>query len=238
MRAIIMAAGLGTRISRHINNVPKCTLDIGNISIIENTILLLNKVGINDIGIVLGYKSDYVIKILKEYSINIFINPFYKMTNSISSLWFARDFINVEDDLIFINGDVYFEEDLLNQVISEKLSPVLFADESRALCGDYKFKYSNNKLEKFGKELSDEDSTGEYIGIAKVNKDLIPTFIENMDSLIKNEQFNLWWEDILYSLIEKREIYVKSIEGKFWGEVDYYEDYVRILEVRKINQYN
>lgn len=234
MRAIIMAAGLGSRISRHINNVPKCTLDIGKVSIIENTILLLNKIGIRDIGIILGYKSDYVIKILKDYDVDIFINPFYKITNSISSLWFARDYINVEEDLIFLNGDVYFEEDLLEQVISEELSPVLFADENRALCGDYKFKYSNNILQKFGKELSDEDSTGEYIGIAKIKREFIPLFMKKMDDLIKNEQFNLWWEDILYSFVGKREIYVKSIEGKFWGEVDYYEDYMRILEVRKV----
>lgn len=233
MRTIIMAAGVGTRISRHINNVPKCTLDIGNISIIENTILLLNKIGIKDIGIVLGYKSDYVIEILKEYDVKVFINPFYKITNSISSLWFARDFINVKDDLILLNGDVYFEDDLLKQVIAEELSPVLFADKSRALFGDYKFKYADNVLQKFGKELSDEDSTGEYIGIAKINMDFIPIFIKNMDYLIKNEKFNLWWEDTLYSLVGKREIYVKDIEEKFWGEVDYYEDYIRILDIRK-----
>ena len=46
MRAVIMAAGVGSRISRYINNAPKCTLDIGDISIIENTITILNKLGI------------------------------------------------------------------------------------------------------------------------------------------------------------------------------------------------
>lgn len=233
MRVVIMAAGIGTRISRYINNIPKCALDIGNIKIIQNTIMLLNKMDIKDISVILGYKSDYVIDVLKGFDVKIFINPFYRITNSISSLWFAKEFINVSDDLILLNGDVYFEESLLEQVLSEELSPVLFADRTRALCGDYKFKYKNNVLEKFGKELSDEDSTAEYIGVAKIKKDFIPEFVERMEYLIKEEKFNLWWEEILYSFVGKRDIYVKDVEGRFWGEVDYLEDYMRILEFRK-----
>lgn len=233
MRVVIMAAGVGTRISRHINNIPKCTLDIGGVKIIQNTIALLNKMDINDISVVLGYKSEYVMEILKGFNVKIFINPFYRITNSISSLWFTKEFINVDDDLILLNGDVYFEENLLEQVLAEEFSPVLFADKARALCGDYKFKYSNNILEKFGKELSDEDSTAEYIGIAKISKEFIPQFIQRMDFLIKEEKFNLWWEEILYSFVGNKNIYVKDVEGKFWGEVDYLEDYMRILEFRK-----
>ena len=235
MRAVIMAAGVGSRISRHINNAPKCTLDIGNISIIENTISILNKFGIYDIAIVLGYKAKFIINLLKNYNVNIFINPFYKITNSIASLWFAREFINKDDDCILLNADVYFEENLIRQVIDEKLDPVLFVDRSRALCGDYKFKYENNILIKFGKELSPEDSTGEYIGIAKISRNFINDFLERMDLLIENQKFDYWWENILYSFSEVRNIYVKDVEGKFWGEVDYLEDYMRILEHRNVN---
>ena len=234
MRAVIMAAGVGSRISRQINNAPKCTLDIGDISIIENTITILNKLGIQDIAIVLGYKAKYVMNILKNYNVNIFVNPFFKITNSIASLWFAREFIEGNDDLILLNADVYFEEDLLKQVMNEKMNPVLFADKSRALCGDYKLKYENNILKKYGKELSKEDSTGEYIGIAKINRNFLNVFLEKLDYLIENQQFDLWWENILYSLVESNEIYVSDVEGKFWGEVDYLEDYIRILEYRNV----
>ena len=166
--------------------------------------------------------------ILKNYNVNIFVNPFFKITNSIASLWFARDFIDGNDDLILLNADVYFEEDLLKQVMNEKMNPVLFADKSRALCGDYKLKYENNILKKYGKELSKEDSTGEYIGIAKINRNFLNVFLEKLDYLIENQQFDLWWENILYSLVESNEIYVSDVEGKFWGEVDYLEDYIRI----------
>ena len=81
--------------------------------------------------------------------------------------------------------------------------------------------------------MSDEDSTAEYIGIAKISRGFIPQFIHRMESLIKEEKFNLWWEEILYSFVGDKDIYVKDIEGKFWGEVDYLEDYMRILESRK-----
>ena len=51
----------------------------------------------------------------------------------------------------------------------------------------------------------------------------------NLDYLIKDEDYNLWWENILYSLSDKKDIHVKDVEGKFWGEVDTIEDYDRIL---------
>lgn len=235
MKAILMAAGRGTRIARHINGAPKCTLDIGGISLIENSVKTLIKKGINNIAIVIGYEYKYIKEILKDYDITYYYNPFYQITNSIASLWVAKDFINEDEDVLLFNGDVYFEEDILTQVIEEKLSPVLFADRSRAKCGDYKFYYTDNILKKFGKELGDEESTGEYIGIAKIGKEFIGNFKKSLDALIWNQNFNMWWEDALYSLSDKETIYVKDIYNKFWAEIDYLDDYLRILRHRNEN---
>ena len=44
----------------------------------------------------------------------------------------------------------------------------------------------------------------------------------------------MWWEDVLYSFVEERSIYVRDIQGMFWAEVDYIEDYERILKFRGI----
>lgn len=230
MKALIMAAGKGTRISRYIGGNPKCTVDIGNIKLIENTIQELNGAGITEIAIILGYKGNVIEEILEPYNVKVYYNNFYDVTNSIASTWFAKDFL--DDDLIIMNGDVFFEHSLLADIINEKLSPVLFCDDSRKEEADYKFYYENNKLIKYGKELEGEDISGEYIGIAKISKEFISIFGQRLDELIKAQQHGLWWENVLYSLINDYEIYVKEINGKFWAEVDYIEDYERILKFR------
>ena len=236
MRALILAAGRGTRISRYLSGRPKCTVDIGGgITLIENTIRQLRGMGIKDIGIILGYNQEVIREILKEHDIKFYYNPFFDVTNSIASAWFARDFITNEDDIMIMNGDVFVDDSLLEIIKEETLSPVLFCDETRKEEADYKFYYEDNRLLKYGKELEGEDITAEYIGLAKIGKEFISTFKNELESMINKQQHYLWWENALYELSKEKDIYVKDVEGRFWAEVDYMEDYERILKFRDYN---
>lgn len=230
MKALIMAAGKGTRISKFISDRPKCTVDIGGISLIENTIKELRNKGINEIAIVLGYKGKVIEELLSDYNVKFYYNYFYNVTNSIVSAWIADEFI--DDDLIILNGDVFFEPAILDIILEEKLDPVLFCDCSRKEEADYKFYFENNKLIKYGKELTGDDISGEYIGIAKISKNSILTFKNQIQYLIENQYLNMWWEDALYTLTKNKVIYVRDIENRFWAEVDFLEDYERILKYR------
>ncbi|EHR0217390.1 phosphocholine cytidylyltransferase family protein [Clostridium perfringens] len=235
MRALILAAGRGTRISRYLSGKPKCTVDIGGITLIENTINKLKESGIKNIALIVGYNQNEIRKVLENYEVEFYYNPFYDVTNSAASAWFAKEFIKEDEDLIIMNGDVYVESLLLEEVVKEKMSPVLFADNTRKEEADYKFYYENNVLIKYGKELEGNDITGEYVGIAKINKDFIKLFKESLENMINNQKHGLWWENALYRLSDEKNIYVKDVDGKFWAEVDYIEDYERILAFRDYN---
>ncbi|MCQ2591520.1 MAG: phosphocholine cytidylyltransferase family protein [Treponema sp.] len=228
MNVLILAAGRGTRISRYLGGNPKCTVKIGNTTLIQYTINLLKSKGINKIGIVLGYQDKVIRDILKNEQVEFFYNPFFDVTNSIASCWFARNFMNQDEELMIMNGDVFIEESILDMILSEEKSPVLFADETRKEEADYKFKYENNVLQKYGKELTGDDITGEYIGIAKLKRDYIPVFTAQLEKMINTQNHSVWWENVLYELSAKKTIYVKDVEGRFWAEVDYIEDYERI----------
>lgn len=176
MKTLILAAGRGTRISRYLSGNPKCTVDIGEGKcLIQYTVDLLKSRGIRDIGIVLGYKSQVIRDVLEGREVSFFYNPFYDVTNSIASAWFARDFLE-GDDLLIMNGDVYLEDRLLDRILAEKKSPVMFADESRKETADYKFFYEDGILKKYGKELEGSDITGEYIGIGRLPERSFPNF--------------------------------------------------------------
>ena len=57
----------------------------------------------------------------------------------------------------------------------------------------------------------------------------MPYFKDMMNQLIETEQYSCWWEDILYRCSADRDVYVRDIAGHFWAEVDYIEDYERIM---------
>lgn len=230
MKVLILAAGKGTRISRYLSGNPKCTVDVGGKPLILYTVEMMMKKGITDIAIVLGYRSEVIKKIFNGYNVKYYFNPFYDVTNSIASAWFAHDYLMQYDDTLIMNGDVYLEEILIDKILDCKKSPVMFADSSRKQEADYKFKYEHGKLCKYGKELEGSDISGEYIGIGKFAKDFMPDFVSKMNKLIMNQNHSIWWEDIIYSMVEANSVFVEEINDLFWAEVDYVEDYDRILK--------
>ena len=235
MKVFILAAGRGTRISRFLSGKPKCTMDIGGIPLIRYTVELLKSRGIKDIAISLGYRADVIKEVLKGCGVTYYINPFYDVTNSIASAWFAKDFLT-GDDILIMNGDVYLEAALLDRILEEQGSPVMYADESRRETADYKFFYEDGILRKYGKELAGDDITGEYIGIGRFSKDFMPDFLRRMEEMIGRQEHQVWWENVVYSMCSERPVYVKDVGGMFWAEVDYIEDYDRILAHRGIER--
>lgn len=229
MKVLLLAAGKGTRISRYLQGRPKCTVDIYGTPLIIYTIDMLRKKGIDEIAIVTGYQHGVIEEMIADKNVKIYYNPFFDVTNSIASAWFAKDFLQ-GDDVMIMNADVFCEESLYDEILGINRCPVMIADSTRKEEADYKFYYEDEKLIKYGKELEGDDITGEYVGIAKLSSDFLPVFCDRLTEMINTQQNSVWWENVLYSMTNQRDIYVHDAAGKFWAEVDYIEDYKRIVE--------
>ncbi|MBQ7832022.1 MAG: phosphocholine cytidylyltransferase family protein [Lachnospiraceae bacterium] len=229
--AILMAAGCGTRISRKINDCCKCTLDIGGVSLIRYTVQMLINNNI-DVHIVVGYDAERVIGELEGLQVTFHRNHFYSITNSLVSLWFAKEAIS-DDVVILGNADVYWEEMLLHKLLAEERNNVMLCDSSRVEIGDYLFRTENGKVVAFGKGNNCSGANCEYVGLAAIRGNMIPKFKKRLEELVENQHHNFWWEQVLYSMTEEQPIWAEDIAGTFWAEIDYIEDYGRILEYRK-----
>jgi L-glutamine-phosphate cytidylyltransferase len=231
MKAIIMAAGVGSRLSKHFDGIPKCCIKFQGESLIRRSVSILNEYNINDITIVVGYSKETIIKELHGKKVNFNYNPFYRVTNSIASLWFAREkLIDDDEDVIIMNGDLFYEKQIIENVLSSEEVITLYADPRRISEADYRLNYKNGILLKYGKELSDSDTTGEYIGIAKIKNSILSKFSILHNQLIDDEKYGMWWEDILYQMSDSGgKISVEEIVNYFWSEIDYIEDYQRTL---------
>ncbi|MDO4294987.1 MAG: phosphocholine cytidylyltransferase family protein [bacterium] len=240
MKVLILAAGRGTRISRYLSGNPKCTVNIGGgKELIQYTVETLLKKGVTQIAIALGYRADVIRSSLKAYpQVQYYYNPFFDVTNSIASAWFARDFLAGGEETMIMNGDVYLEDRLMDYILAYQKSPVMFADGTRKLEADYKFYYRNHILEKYGKELSEEETSGEYIGVGRFDGPFMQWFVKEMNRRIQVQDHAGWWENVVYGLVENHEqpVFVEEINGMFWAEVDYIEDYDRILKFRGIEK--
>lgn len=230
MKAILLAAGRGTRIARNVEMVPKSTLPINGVPLIRRSVKILQEAGM-DCVVCTGYEENKVKEALTGLeNITYCYNPFYDVTNSIASIWFAREEMN--DDLLVMNADVFFSKEILELVINDDRSPVMAIDYSRVKDGDYFFYTAlDGRIEKYGKGLPIEQRTCEYVGMAKICKEFLPDFKQRMEEMIRTQKHGAWWENILYSYTDNQEkdIYTVDVEGRFWAEIDYFDDYERII---------
>lgn len=111
-RAIIMAAGLGSRLNPITQQTPKPLIRVNGIRMIDTVIRALHNNGIREIHIVVGYLRDQFQILEKEYEgIHLIENPFYATCNNISSLYVAREYI---ENAIIVDGDqIVFNEAIL-----------------------------------------------------------------------------------------------------------------------------
>lgn len=226
MKAILLAAGTGSRISRNIKSVPKSTLEINHIPLIRRNVIMLLEKGI-EVIVCVGYQKELIYEALCGLDVKYYYNPFFKVTNSIASLWFAKEELN--DDVLIINADVYFGENILESIISDNRDCVLMSDRKRIEEGDYFFKLKQGCIYKYGKELPVEERSCEYVGIGKVKASFIEKFKDRMNLLIESGKYDLWWENIIYSIADEESIETLDVDGEFWAEIDYFYDYERIL---------
>ena len=226
MKAILMAAGVGSRISRAVRK-PKSTLDVGGVPLIARTVDMLISHGV-EVAVVTGFRSEDVREALDGRDVRFFFNPFYRVTNSMASLWFAREFLE-GDDIILANADVFWGEGMYSDLESDTHDVVMLGDESRVDVGDYFFKVEDGLIKGFGKELDRIPRTTEYVGIARISGDLVPEFRHRLEDLVEAERYDLWWENVLYENIDKTPVHVRDMSDFFWAEIDYIDDYQRIL---------
>jgi len=213
MKAIILAAGVGSRLQPLTNNIPKSLLNLYNGErIIDRTIRLLKKCGINDITIVVGYQHKKFDEI-SEHECKIVFNPFYEVSNSIVSLWFARD--NMDSDTIILNSDVIFSEELLANAIKVNNEATVLLDTSVKKEADYKVEVQDDKVVVMSKNL--DTFFGEYIGITVLNKVGASKLKQKVCQLVDHGMVNEWYETALVEMI-----YLDNFDLHYFDVVDYH----------------
>ncbi|HET8546623.1 MAG TPA: NTP transferase domain-containing protein, partial [Bryobacteraceae bacterium] len=111
MKAVILAAGKGTRIHEVTHGQPKCLLSFGTRTILDWQIQGLLSAGISKVAIVVGHNADSVVNHVelnyadRSHRFHFIQNPEYDKTNNIYSLWLAQDWLR-RSDFLCLNADV------------------------------------------------------------------------------------------------------------------------------------
>lgn len=246
MKAIILAAGKGTRLKKYTKNLPKGMLDFNGKTIIERQIELYKSVGIKEIIIVRGYKAEKI----TYPNVKYFLNENFETTNMVSSLFCANEAFNSE--IIVSYSDILFEREMLLELMkSKKQVSIMIDDNWREYWikryGSDKFDVeelqidSQGLIKSIGSEVFNQNKIDyRYVGLLKFTKSAIMELYDFYNqSVIQDQNFNLNGDmksltqfsmtDFLSVLITKGEkIYGVSYKNG-WLEFDTNTDYEKAL---------
>src|SRR5262245_12273391 len=110
MKAVILAAGQGTRIRSVHGDHPKCLIQVGDNTILDHQLEALSIAGVEEVAIVVGYEREQIIRHVRaRYSgacprVHFIENPAFAITNNIYSLWLAREWVR-GDSFVCLNAD-------------------------------------------------------------------------------------------------------------------------------------
>ena len=130
MKALITAAGLGTRMGSITSNTNKCLLKIGGKSLLEHSVAALKKHGVKSIYIITGHCADKVESALSGQA-NFIFNPFYKNSGILISLWLAEKCL-YDQEFIFLTGDVLYDPKVLERLLHQKESNIITIDKKES----------------------------------------------------------------------------------------------------------
>ena len=229
MKALILAAGRGKRLKA---NVPKILLKIGNKSLLERHVENLLNLGIKNIGIVIGYKSNqlrnFIKKIDRKKNIKIFKNSSYKL-GSIVSLVSASNFFYIKGNLILMDGDVLYDKKILKKLFNSKKKNCLIIDKKFEKGQEpVKVCIKNNKIIDFGKIVNqDFDYQGESVGFFKFSNKSSLKFLEQSRKIMKSNK-NLMYEEAIQKIIKEKKIRMdfENITNLPWVEIDFKKDLI------------
>ncbi len=229
MNYVILAAGMGTRLHPFTKNYAKCMLNIGcGETVIQRTVRLIrNYDPTGVVTVVVGFKYHEVRQSLN--GCDFVYNPFYSITNSIASLWFARHLLT--DNVTIINGDVVISAKLMEKMAHLPYEALVFLDSSVKANGDYNVQVSEGRVVAMSKEL--DNYFGEYAGVTILNKEAAGRFALELGTLIDDGHFNEWYENALVSMILNSDFRLGyfDVADYEWTELDSINN---LLAARKI----
>ncbi|OPA71626.1 hypothetical protein BB381_03805 [Campylobacter pinnipediorum subsp. caledonicus] len=222
MNAIILAAGLGSRLKDLTKNKHKALFEIFDIPNIERTILFLKQKGVDEIFIVVGYLAQDFEYLKEKYNVKLIYNKYYKTYSNLYSFLLCKDYFG---DSYVIDADVVIFENIF-QLHSKSTYYTIV--RSNRVKKEWCIVVDNEKV--VGVDIC-SDERPSLLGISYFNKkdsDKIKQKLESVDeNMLKN--LNLYWDNIVVDMLSDIEMMYINIDKNIVSELDDEEDLKEIL---------
>lgn len=217
MRAILLAAGMGTRLRPLTLDTPKSLIKVNNTPLLERQVEFLKEKGINDIIIVTGYLAEKFEYLKDKYGVKLVNNDKFDIYNNIYTMYLVREYL---EDAYVIDADVYISE---NFILEKPETSLYFSAYKKGFKDEWKLYFNKDlKIE----DIKVESGEGHILsGVSFWSKKDTSLIVKELENMVEKGDFkNLYWDDIVKNNISKLNIYVNKIKTDSIFEIDNLEE--------------
>lgn len=230
---IILAAGKGHNLQPLTLKYPKTSFRLDEeTTVLQRMVRSIRRYDKNaEIVVVIGYLADTVKQELAEDNCKFVENPFYEVTNSISSVWFARQYMERENVTI-VHGDAVFSEEIIEKFLCKETDhPYVVVDSSCVKPGTYNAVTRDGQVLVMSNKL--ENFNAKYCCMTKLDAVSARLLKGEIDSMIHKNMYDQFFEDSLVQLImfHDFQLFAEDIAGKPWSEVDTVDDLLNAQQI-------
>lgn len=238
MKAIILAAGRGSRMLNKTDEIPKSLCMFNGKTLLNRQISALSAAGIREIAIVCGYMKEK----LEKFGLTLIVNESWNETNMMFSLMQAKEWIS-EDDIIISYSDIFYTEETVKALINDSHDITITYDPNWIKLWSHRFANPLSDAESFvidddrllqdiGRRIVDiEENNGQFTGLYKIRKVSWSKFVEVYHSLDDTVKRKLDTTGFFQTLLEQDiRIHCIPVQGP-WGEADSQRDLALYEEI-------
>ncbi len=225
MKALILAAGLGTRLSPITDTRPKCLVPVNGKPILIKQIENLHENGVTEITIISGYMSKVLEGEVKKLfpEIKVIESVDYATTNNMYSAWLGREFVN-DEPFLMMNADVFFDASVITALLKDSAPNAIVTEKGVYIEESMKVVEENGRLVRIAKTITEAEALGVSIDVYKFSPEGAKAFFGKCAEYIHDrKELKLWSEVALNDILPEVVFTACPLEGR-WLEIDNMDD--------------
>lgn len=236
MIAVILAAGMASRLRPLTDDRPKCLLRVGSKCILQRTVDSIVAAGIRQIVVVTGYRGGMIRLFLEgnypDIDFHFIENADYQTTNNIYSLWLTKPHVAGREFLL-LDSDILFDGRIVERMLAASGTALalnshkLGEEEIKVITGE------DGMVSEISKTCSIDKAIGESVGIEKICADYSEALFSELDRMIEGEHLvDIFYERAFERLIPQgHKFSVVDTSDLFSIELDTVEDFNQASEI-------
>jgi choline kinase len=227
-RAIILAAGQGSRLGPITADQPKCLIPFAGKTLLDWQIDALAAAGVAEVVVATGFRTEKVeaqLALRTDVRARAVFNPFYHVADNLGTCWMMR--AEMDQDFIIINGDTIVSADIVRRLLGGAIAPVTVTidEKDEYDSDDMKVRRVGGTLAAIGKTLTAKETDAESIGMLAFQGEGPKLFSDKVDAMMRTAAGTTnWYLKAIDALAPTGKVGTVSIKGLEWQEVDFPPD--------------